>query len=210
MNLSEGQIHKMLKFGRCPNPPEGSFEVRRYCETKDLKYLENPDGELWSKDEPASSSESTEQNVSCIYDLAGVPKPDRFASLALVIAATPRAHGVLQLFGAHLLILRPETTLKDLFVLNGDVKNLGKYLQDGADRSQIKIWRGESLSLNELGTCAGMKSMTPAGPRLHGQYFEGRLLRAIRPTDIAKIYIQYSDDSEGVAVARRILDRNEV
>jgi hypothetical protein len=193
-----------VRFGECPAPQGETIEIRRYLSRSELLRLAAT-GSTDSRDEPLSSDETTEENVGRLYALAGVERPAQFTSLAIMIRHTSNGKTALQAYGANIPILHPRT-LEDILVVNGDMKNVSRYVQDG-DEQNVIVRRGTAIDHAELCGLADNNKPSSRGPRLRGTYFEGRLLRALRVGDVQTIYLRYPDDQEATNAARTIFAR---
>lgn len=168
---------------------------------------------------PASgeTEEQVARQVEAIYRTINRPPPDEMVSLAARLPAIPDK-GLLEAYGDIVLLVDWREIAPDLVIFNGDVKNLGAKLvevEGARDPGTGSYWlryitlKGIDLA-SEIGAAAEelsdlrAKSRNPKAvpPRLLGQYFEARLFRALRPMDIAKVFVPQVASSELDLVAK--------
>jgi hypothetical protein len=170
-------------------------------------------------DERASgeTEEQVAKQVEAIYRSINRPRPDEMVSLAARLPAIPDK-SLLEAYGNIVLLMDWREIAPDLVIFNGDVKNLGaKLIEVGGvrDHGTGSIWlrsvtlKGIDLT-SEIDAAAEelsdlrAKSRDPKAvpPKLLGKYFEARLFRALRPMDIAKVFVPEVASSELDLVAK--------
>jgi len=167
-------------------------------------------GYYHSKDEVDSqrqSNESLVKEIDDLYELIQIPKPRHFTSMAAVASFNCPLE-ILKAYGRMVLIANLNSISQDTYIFNGDFKNLSKIITAyGSDekRNEIfcekyshELYEKMKKLFDSRNTQNGITS-----PRLRGNYFEARLLRALTPYDISEI-VYCADDSHSKIVANKI------
>lgn len=178
--------------------PQGELRITTNIKQSDSCYFtEARYGCKWvSSDEDVLPGETAMENVSAVYAAAGLAEPVEFASLAVRTCRHDARN--CNAYGPIILVVDADSIKDELLIFNGDVKNLGAKLQ-GEDRSRHSEWveiHTLSESVSEIISAFGrlvQNARNAEKPRLVGSYFEARLQRALRPTDIKSIYVPEND-----------------
>jgi hypothetical protein len=162
---------------------------------------------------PGETEEQVEKQIEAVYRGINRPRPDEMASLATRFTASYKSdNGLLGRYGDIVLLMDWREIAADLVIFNGDVKNVGaKLVRDegckdsGPGGDWLRYFTLPRIDLeSEISSAAEQlsdllaKSRIPSAvpPRLIGKYFEARLFRALRPTDIAKVFVPDVASSE--------------
>lgn len=136
--------------------------------------------------------DEVKKSVLAAYKMAGMRVPRRFTSMAERIQGFPASNVDLAPYGDVVVVVDPKQVKNDLVVFSGDVKTLGHALFKGQG-SYAKAWRIK----NSVGTLANQlrsyREYAQLVKRTVGRYFEARLTRALKVTDISKIYVPDGD-----------------
>jgi hypothetical protein len=127
------------------------------------------------------ADEDVKKNVRAAYKIAGIKVPKQFVSMAARIRGFPKNNSVLSPYGDVVLVVDHQSVIKRLTVFSGDVKTLGDALNKGSNGEH---WRGESprVLAGELRAYSERQAVT-------GGYFEARLTRSLKATDVLEIYL---------------------
>ena len=182
-----------------PDPPEGREQTSTAEGDLDtlLEVYDQDDlGEEGNKNIAISvRGEAVKQSVSAAYKMAKLTVPRRFTSMAARIHGFPATNAYLAPYGDVVVVVEPKEVRDHLVVFSGDVKTLGDALLRGQAK-QAKAWRIEK----QVGTLAKRLSMYRERSKISGRYFEARLSRPLKVTDINKIYIPaHNDDAARAA-----------
>jgi hypothetical protein len=196
-------IHSIpIYFGqRLADPADGQVVFTLNIKSDDLKFLAEPQygNEFYVTNEK-------NEDVKLAYSLAGVDRPAFTTSLAARIRGMFRSrnNSILESYGDVVLVINRQVVSEDIVVFSSDAKNLSSAAK--SDRSNFRAFKGSNSKLaehlrelKENGRSSASKS-----PRLMGLYFEARLLRALRPTDIEAIYLPIAADAIAINRARKI------
>lgn len=167
----------------------------------------------WSKDKPSNgeTKEQVQEQIAAVYSKLSRKPPGEMASLAARTACSFRRDKyLLGSYGDIVLVMNWEEIASDIVIFNGDVKNLGAKLVDvsGAGGQQADWFKSFAFDegpltghitsandqLNELWARTTARNQTP--PRIVGSYCEARLFRALRPTDVSKVFIPEDANAE--------------
>jgi hypothetical protein len=178
-----------------------------------LEHLTNEEtaAKFRSKDTPAAgeNKELVEKQIKAVYDRINRSPEGEMASLAARFSGIYRSDSkLLCSYGDIVLVMDWRKIARDIVIFNGYVKNLGAKLlgsefREGAG-SHV-VWNdwlrwftvpgidldseitSTKRQLEELWARSTVPRAMP--PRVVGKYCEARLFRALRPTDVAKVFV---------------------
>lgn len=171
-------------------------DYTRNVRSDDLRYLarSNADG-FFSKDEIGLSWETVTNNIIGVWRVIGQQPPTIFTSLAVRVAEA-RATTSLSAYGNVVLIIDAAKIANETYIVNGDFKSLGAYVQTGhINASDIRVLRPNDQDIAGTLNKFAREGRTPksAVPRLLGTYFEARVTRGIRLEDVVTAYVPRGD-----------------
>ncbi len=159
-----------------------------------------------SKDKPSDGETEKDvlEQITLAYDMIGRRPEAEMASLAARSALSYRYdNNLLTGYGDIVLVMDFAEIAPDLVILNGDAKNIGaRLLEERKAGRELSNWlisfgfnpgnldsqmQAASAELNEL--WKKISQIRPLRPRIVGRYCEARLLRALRPKDVSKVFI---------------------
>lgn len=185
------------------DPPEGEVVFTLNVKSGDLKYLT---GTQYGRQFFLTSEKPEDMRPA--YSLAGVQTvPEQVTSLAARVRGMFRNRETVNLraYGNVILVVSSGAVIDNVVVFSADAKNLS--LAAGSNRESFVAIPGSdpdlARRLNELKQ--NSSAMPQKSPRLRGLYFEARLLRALRPTDIQAIYLLASADPKALEQARDLV-----
>ena len=183
------------------DPVGGQVVFTLNIESDDLKFL----AESEYGNQFFITSEEIE-DVDLAYSIAGVAPPSVAASLAARVRGMFRRSDKsnLESYGDVVLLISPQAVADDIVVFNSDAKNLSSLAKSEPENVRWFSGRDSKLAeqLHELKE--NSRTIPSKSPRLHGLYFEARLLRALKPTDIEAIYLPNTADTTAIERARKI------
>jgi hypothetical protein len=175
-----------------PRPDSGEVLLTINMKDEDLEYLiEKKYGEeFFAKDESALPDDNAIQNIQKLYGIIGIDLPDKFTSLAIRTDFNNACW--CECYGPIVLYINKDEVSDDIIIFNGDVQELAhKILTVANPRDWVKIHK-----LKEVNLYNSLKEIYENGqpennrlPRIVGGYFEARLHRALKYTDIDEILI---------------------
>lgn len=143
----------------------------------------------------ALEGEDVKKSVRAAYKMAKIIRaPKRFTSMAARIQGFPASNSDLTPYGDVVVVVDPKAVRDHLVVFSGDVKTLGDAIlrNEGSHAKAWRIKKSPSVLAKQLRTYR--RNPKIAG-RAIGRYFEARLLRALKATDISEIYVPKGDDA---------------
>jgi hypothetical protein len=143
----------------------------------------------------ALEGEDVKKSVRAAYKMANIIRvPKRFTSMAARIQGFPASNSDLAPYGDVVVVVDPKEVRDHLVVFSGDVKTLGDAIlrDEGNHAKAWRIKKSPSVLAKQLGT---YKQNPKIAGRAIGRYFEARLLRALKATDISEIYVPKGDDA---------------
>ncbi len=176
---------------------EGDFVLTINMKTKDLSCFVKPPYTFYSKDSLNNSEKIVLQKI---YHHFKIEQPEKFCSLA---CRTKKAPGSSALFayGDVVLVIKVEEVSHNVVLFNGDVKDLIRKIDSDEDIEKYVEVMKDISSKSIVGTLEELKSRqrpnsSVTQKRLIGQYFEARLLRPLKITDLnGEIYIPSNSKS---------------
>lgn len=143
----------------------------------------------------ALEGEDVKKSVRAAYKMARIIRaPKRFTSMAARIQGFPASNSDLTPYGDVVVVVDPKAVRDHLVVFSGDVKTLGDAIRrdEGNHAKAWRIKKSPSVLAKQLGT---YKQNPKIAGHAIGRYFEARLMRALRPTDILEIYVPKGDEA---------------
>ncbi len=137
--------------------------------------------------------EEVEKSVRAAYRMARMKVPRPFTSMAARIHGFPSSNADLTPYGDVVIVVDLKEVRDHLVVFSGDVKTLGRALL-GGEGGYAKAWRiRKSIDALEK-KLRKYKDRSQIVKHSVGRYFEARLTRALKVTDISKIYVPESEE----------------
>lgn len=164
----------------------------------DFKFLapSNQHG-FFSKDSNALSKETAKANILRLWKILGLTQPPiRSKSIAVRVAETKTDGQGLSCYGTVVLVLDINKIADETYIINGDFKSVGYKLQTNTITDEdvlcvkpLENQLAKLLNQYAYNNCKGQS------PRLFGTYFEARVTRGLRISDVAKIYVPKDEEA---------------
>lgn len=169
-------------------------------------FLEPRHGRCFkSRDQRGLPGEDVAANMLRLYRAIGIEPPQSFASLALRTSfggATVRQ--TLGAYGTLVLRLDLDRLGPELVIVNGDAKNVAyKIAQEDDDTYAVRIPWTNRAAVAGLLTEYFENGRRNRRPRIHGQYIEARLPRALVLADVLSVHVD-PRDADAIEAAERL------
>lgn len=183
--------------------PDATDEKQETTNSEDLGEVllesddmdeEEPDDDEKQNIAIALEGEVVKKSVRAAYKMAKIRATKRFTSMAARIQGFPASDSDLTPYGDVVVVVDPKAVRDHLVVFSGDVKTLGDAIRrDGGNHAKAwRIKKSPSVLAKQLGT---YKQNPKIAGHAIGRYFEARLMRALKPTDILEIYVPKGDEA---------------
>ena len=176
--------------------PDATEDAQKTPNSEDIeKELDRSEDEELDANEQLniatiSQGEDVKKSIRAAYKMAGIRSPKKFTSMAARIQNVPVNNSDLAPYGEVVLVVDPREVREHLVVFSGDAKTLGDALLRGKG-SHAKAWIRKSASV----LAKQLRTYRQNRGRAIGRYFEARLLRALKVTDISEIYVPEDNDA---------------
>ena len=160
---------------------------------------------FFSKDERGIKEENVEENIKKLYSIANLIKPTKSTSCA-ARTGNPKEEK-LKCYGDVLCVLNHERIASEVYIFNGDVKNIACKLQNKLLGEKCMVVIQERIDLGKLRKQLDIMVSNQRRnnfPRLIGNYFEARLMRPMLKTDIQEIYYN-TENSKISGIVRQFI-----
>lgn len=196
-----------------PKPDSGEVLLTINMKVEDLEYLmeEKYGEEFYANDESAIPDDDAIQNIQYLYSIIGIEPPSKFTSLA--IRTDFNNARCCECYGPIVLYINKDEVSDDIIVFSGDVQELAhRILKEDNPRNWVEIHK-----LNEVDLYNSLQKIFENGqpeksrfPRIVGGYFEARLHRTLRYTDIEEILIPKSRWAVYERLVKKIKGKGEL
>ncbi|MDT3700140.1 MAG: hypothetical protein RO469_12015 [Thermincola sp.] len=194
MSEAKGMVisMKISLYDYLPRMNSGEVLLTVNMKVKDIDYLieEKYGREFFAKDVQALADDNVKENIPNLYSIIGRDVPRKFACLS--VRTDFNTADSCNCYGPIVLKVNKDAILSDTIIFNGDVQNIAYKLSQVDNPSE---WV-EIHTLGEPDLYNSLKRISENGqpengrlPRIIGIYFEARLHRALKITDIEEILI---------------------